>query len=154
MLAKQRRPAPDVRGRVAHLDRGSERTNWTERRLIHVYDHLSRADLSIRKDLRVVVDRSARDLAGFEERQPVIAGTLDRDRFNLPVKRVEMPVAPRVVGKLRVGAPFGVTEYFANPSKDALFGAAERHVTVATLDRLVRRIHPVRGAQRRGDTDA
>ena len=79
MFAKERCSATDVWWRGAHLDRRPERPHRPERRMIHFDHQLTREHLRIVEHLRVVIDRTARNVVRVEDRQPVAARPGARD---------------------------------------------------------------------------
>jgi hypothetical protein len=113
-------------------------------------DHLARADLCVGEHLRVVVDRTARDVVGLEQVEPVLARLPDRDGFDLCRERRAVAHAARVVGKLRQRRPVVAFEDVTELAEQPLVGGAEGDVSVGAPDGLIRRVHAVRRSQRRG----
>ena len=84
VLAEQRRPPARIGRRLAHLDRRSQRPHPAERRMIDLHRHLARDEMRVGEDLRVVVDRTARDVVRLKERQPPFwRASGERTRFRL-----------------------------------------------------------------------
>ena len=61
---------PRIERRVRHLDRRPQRMEPAERGVVYLHCHLPSDDLRIGKDLRIVVDGSARDASLLETLQP------------------------------------------------------------------------------------
>ena len=66
MFAEERGAARGIGRRLAQFDRRSQRAETAEHGMLRRVHHASGGDLRVGEHLRVVVDRPARNLAGFE----------------------------------------------------------------------------------------
>ncbi len=70
-------------------------------------DHLARDHLRVGKNLRVVIDRPARDVILVEQGEPMATRLPRGDLFNPGGERGPVPNAARVIGKVWLVCPLG-----------------------------------------------
>ena len=70
------------------------------------------------------------------------------DRFDRIGEHLTIAHAARIVRELGTRAPLGVADHLTQSIEQAIVCRAERDVAVGAADRLIRRVHPVRGAER------
>ena len=147
VLAEQRRGAADRAGRVGELHRDAERPDRPLDRVLERDLHLARLRVRVVEDLRVVVDRPARDAALDQRRHPLVGAARGERGLELGDQLGDVGHAVVVGGEARVVDQLGAADRRAQPLEQRLVVAADRDVAVARAQRLVGRRQPVRGAE-------
>ena len=102
-----------------------QRPETAEHGVIGFDDHLARLHLRIGKHLRVVVDRTARNVAGIEQLEPVAARVPTVTVSIRAASLSRLAHAARVVGELGRRGPLRVTQRLAQPLKQPLVRRAD-----------------------------
>ena len=106
--------------------------------------HAACRDLRVGEHLRVVVDRAARNLAGFEHLEPVAArGWCDITPSISAASLVALRMRLALSANSLASAHSGMPERVAETLKQAIGVGANRDVAVGAPDGLIRRAHPM-----------